>query len=128
MASNNALPHSPSKYRVILSTWPRHKCFAPAFVVLVQGGKAIIMSHRPTIVCTALSQVLNVQLPFSRGRTSCMMCHSGCPPEHGIMSQEYDSCPNRRNSIVTACDSSQATSIFISPPHQIGLSAPCELS
>ena len=69
----------------------------PVAVKYVQGGKAIIMSH----------------FSFSNGMTSCCKCHSGCPPEHSWISQEYASFPRRRSSMVTACDSSHATRIFM---------------
>ena len=68
------------------------------------------------ISCSFPSIVLNLHRPFISGITSCMMCHSGCPPLHGSMSQLYASCPSLRISIVTACDSSQATKIFTSCP------------
>jgi len=68
------------------------------------------------ISCSFPSIVLNLHCPFISGITSCMMCHSGCPPLHGSMSQLYASCPSLRISIVTACDSSQATKIFTSCP------------
>ena len=54
----------------------------------VHGGNAIIMSHCPAIVCVCVSSVWKVQLPFRRGNTSPMICHSGCPPDGSIMSQE----------------------------------------
>ncbi len=72
---------------------------APAAVKYVHGGNAIIISH-----CI-----------FSNSSASTCKCHSGCPPEHGSISQLYASCPRFRNSIVTVCDSSHATKIFIFP-------------
>lgn len=59
----------------------------PARVRKVQGGCATIMSHLVSMLCSVPSMVLKLQFPFSKGRTFCMMCHSGCPPEQGIMSQ-----------------------------------------
>lgn len=95
---------------------PFQRWRAPALLVFVHGGNAIIMSHLVSMLCSVPSIVLKLQFPFSKGRTFCMMCHSGCPPEQGIMSQLYASCPNLRSSIVTAWLSSQATKIFTSYP------------
>lgn len=74
------------------------KCLAPLTARCVHGGNAIIMSH------LSLS---------NSGITSCCKCHSGCPPLHGRISHEYASCPSFLNSVVTLCDSSHATNIFI---------------
>ena len=71
---------------------------APAFVIYVHGGKAIIISH----------------FIFRSSRTSTCICHSGCPPEQGSISQLYASCPFPRNALHTSCDSSHATNNLIS--------------
>jgi hypothetical protein len=73
---------------------------APETHKSVQGGNAISMSH----------------FIFKSSNASTRRCHSGCPPLHSWMSQEYASCPSRRISTVTAWLSSQATSTLIRPP------------
>ena len=110
----NAFACSPFLYRSIsICPFWGYKRQAPAFDKYVHGGKAIIISHLPQILCSTPSIVKNLQFPLSNGITSCCICHSGCPPEHSIISQEYASCPSLHSSMVTAWDSSQATSIFI---------------
>lgn len=66
------------------------------------------------IVCNLPSVVKKSMFPFKISKTSLQMCHSGCPPEHGFVSQLYASWPLALNALHTSCDSSQATNIFIS--------------
>ena len=74
---------------------------APLVHRCVQGGNA-----------TTISQVYQ---GFNALCTSSWICHSGCLPLHGKMSQLYASWPRALNALQTSCDSSHAHNIFISP-------------
>ena len=67
---------------------------APALLMNVQGGWAIIKSQSWLMICSA----------------SPLMCHSGCPPLQSWISQLYASWPNSRKALHTAWLSSHATS------------------
>ena len=74
------------------------------------SNNQVPLSH----LCVCVSAVVNVQFPLSNGRTSPLMCHSGCPPLHSCISQENALWPFARNALHTSCDSSQATNTFMS--------------
>jgi len=119
-----SLAAKPFLYLSSFKTPPAYSHLAPALVRYVQGGCAIIMSHLPSTQCKTPSFVLNLK-PYqsspgiacldglSTFKTSPCMCHSGCPPEHSKISQEYASCPFSRKALHTAWLSSQATKTFI---------------